>query len=270
MNAVVEIDYENPALPTALKESIYPGAPDDHIRMVMDYCKAQKLDPLQKPVHLVGMWDSKARSMRTVVMPGINLYRVQAARSGEYGGVDEAEFGPAVTQQVGHAHIKFPEWCRVTVYRIVNGNRVPFTAKEYWLENYAAKGGPEKDQSPNSMWTKRIYGQLAKCTEAQALRKAFPELCAGYTAEEMDGKEIVGHEPQRKDNGNTVSGEHQQLINDKQVRHLRNLFEQGNFSEEAFCKKVRIENIEDLEASRFAGASMWLHKQIAQKQEVQQ
>ena len=38
------------------------------------------------------------------------------------------------------------------------------------------------------MWKKRVYGQLAKCTEAQALRKAWPEVGQEPTAEEMEGK----------------------------------------------------------------------------------
>jgi hypothetical protein len=39
------------------------------------------------------------------------------------------------------------------------------------------------------MWEKRPYGQLAKCAEAQALRKAFPEILGGMvTSEEMEGK----------------------------------------------------------------------------------
>jgi hypothetical protein len=40
------------------------------------------------------------------------------------------------------------------------------------------------------MWLKRPRGQLAKCTEAQALRMAFPEFAGDATAEEMEGKVI--------------------------------------------------------------------------------
>jgi hypothetical protein len=38
------------------------------------------------------------------------------------------------------------------------------------------------------MWFKRPYGQISKCAEAQALRKAFPELGSQATADEMEGK----------------------------------------------------------------------------------
>ena len=41
------------------------------------------------------------------------------------------------------------------------------------------------------MWQQRPYGQLGKCAEAAALRKAFPEEIGNdYTAEEMEGKVI--------------------------------------------------------------------------------
>lgn len=178
-------------LVAVLRSSLYPGAKDESIRMVLSYCRAAGLDPLQKPVHIVPMWDSKARAYRDVVMPGIGLYRTQASRTGEAAGVSEPEFGPDVTEVIGGQEITFPSWCRVTVFRLLpNGATAPFTAREFWRENYAVKGGSEKSIAPNTMWTKRPYGQLAKCAEAQALRKAFPELGAAPTAEEMEGKVI--------------------------------------------------------------------------------
>lgn len=180
------------AIRAALKSSLYPGASDANIDMVLDYCAAAGLDPMQKPVHIVPMWDSKAKTMRDVVMPGIGLYRVQAARSGQFAGMSEPEFGPMVTETLGIRNVTFPEWCKVTAYRqLSSGHIAAFTAVEYWIENYAIKGGKEQDQSPNAMWSKRVRGQIAKCAQAQALRMAFPEIGAQPTAEEMEGKPII-------------------------------------------------------------------------------
>lgn len=174
-----------------LESSLYPGASRESIEMVLGYCMAAGLDPLQKPVHIVPMWDGKAKKMRDVIMPGINLYRIQASRSGECAGVSEPEFGPDITKNIGGIEITYPQWCKVTVKRLMpNGMIVDFTAKELWIENYAPKGGQEKSIAPNAMWTKRPYGQLAKCAEAQAFRKAFPELASAYTADEMEGKDL--------------------------------------------------------------------------------
>ena len=181
------------AIRTALKSSLYPGASDASVDLVLSYCKAAGLDPMQKPVHIVPMWDGKAREMRDVVMPGIGLYRTNAARTGQFAGMSEPEFGPMVTEQLGNREVTFPEWCKVTAYRqLPSGHVAEFTAVEYWVENYAIKGGKEQDQSPNAMWSKRVRGQLAKCAQAQALRMAFPEATgAGPTAEEMEGKSII-------------------------------------------------------------------------------
>lgn len=173
-----------------LKSSLYPGAKDASIKMVLGYCKAAGLDPMQKPVHIVPMWDGKAKEMRDVVMPGVGLYRTQASRTG-CAGITEPEFGPEKTEAIGGQQITFPAWCRVTVKRRQASGAVDeFTAREFWIENYAVKGGPEKSIAPNAMWTKRPFGQLAKCAEAQALRKAFPEIGSQPTAEEMEGRDL--------------------------------------------------------------------------------
>lgn len=195
MNALVSAENRAVAMTEeevmyTLQNSLYPGASPESIKLVMSYCKAASLDAMQKPVHIVPMWDSKSGSMRDVVMPGIGLYRTQAARSG-CAGVSEPEFGPDVTEEIGGQTITFPAWCRVTVKRrLPTGEVVDFTAKELWKENYAIKGGKEKSIAPNAMWTKRPYGQLAKCAEAQALRKAFPEVGSAPTADEMMGKSL--------------------------------------------------------------------------------
>jgi len=196
MNAVVGINKPNQSLAISeselmqvLKNSLYPGAQDESIKMVLGYCKASGLDPMQKPCHIVPIWDSKQGGMRDVIMPGIGLYRTQAARSGQYAGVTEPEYGDDVTETLSNVTFTYPKWCKVTVKRLLdNGAIVEFTAKEFWKENYAIKGGKEKSIAPNAMWLKRPYGQISKCAEAQALRKAFPEVGSQPTADEMEGK----------------------------------------------------------------------------------
>lgn len=186
-----------------LETSIYRGAKRASIKMVLSYCKAAGLDPLQKPVHIVPV---NAKNPQTgqwewvdTVWPGINLYRTQAARTGRHAGTSEPEFGPMVTQeftirednkQDRKVSVTFPEWCRVVVRKVLdNGTVAEFVGMEYWVENYATKGKFGGD-APNDMWNRRPRGQLAKCSEAQALRKAFPEFASAPTAEEMEGKTI--------------------------------------------------------------------------------
>lgn len=195
-----------------LRTSLYPGAQDESIKLALNYCKAAGLDPMQKPVHLVPMYDSKTKRMRDVVMPGIGLYRTQAARSGQYAGVTEPEFGPDCTkvfaEETGYENkkrpavtVEYPAWCKVTVKRRMDdGQLAEFAAIERWIENYATSGKDSKQ--PNAMWQRRPYAQLAKCAEAQALRKAFPEFGAQPTAEEMEGKTIDMGEVERIPAGN--------------------------------------------------------------------
>lgn len=200
--AIASLHMSDEELMQVLETSIYRGAKRPSIKMVIAYCRATGLDPLQKPVHIVpvnaknpvsGTWE-----WVDTVWPGINLYRTQASRTGQHAGTSEPEYGPMVTQQFAVPQqngpdrvvtVSFPEWCRVVVTRILpGGERAQFVGYEFWVENYATKG--KGSDAPNEMWTKRPRGQIAKCAEAQALRRAFPEFASSPTAEEMEGKTL--------------------------------------------------------------------------------
>ena len=182
---------------TTLQSSLYVGAKPESVEMVLSYCEAAGLDPMQKPVHIVPMNTKNAVSgdyeWRDVIMPGIGLYRIQADRSGSLAGVSEPEFGPDITASFTDKNgnpvdVTYPEWCKVSMKKLVGNHIVEFIAKEYWTENYATDS--RKSTAPNAMWKKRPKGQLAKCSEAQALRKGWPEIGQAPTAEEMEGKII--------------------------------------------------------------------------------
>lgn len=189
----------NRACWSALRNTLYPSNSNESIILAWEYCEARGLDIMMKPVHLVGMNVKDPitgnKQWRDVVMPGIGLYRIQADRSKTYAGADEPEFGPVIETTFTDAYdankkfvVRYPEWCKYTVHKLVGERVVSFSAKEYWLENYATmKAG---SNAPNAMWKKRPNGQLAKCSEAQALRKAWPEIGQEVTAEEMEGKDF--------------------------------------------------------------------------------
>ena len=188
-----------------LVEAIFPAAKSvDAIVMALSYCKSRNLDPFKRPVHIVPMWDSARGGYVETVWPGISELRTTASRTEEYAGIDEAEFGP--TRKVKFAgrvkangawkdetvEVEFPDWCRLTVYRIVDGQRCKFVGpKVKWEETYATIGNSD---IPNKMWQERPEGQIEKCAEAAALRRAFPEEIGNeLTAEEMTGRNIHDH-----------------------------------------------------------------------------
>jgi phage recombination protein Bet len=145
-------------------------------------CQRTQLDPFSRQIYLIGRKDKRAG--RTVFTPqtGIDGYRVVAHRvvaaSREAFGYEDTQWCDASGRwrDVWLSDAP-PAAARVTVLR--NGQRFPAIAvfREYvqaW------------DGKPTGLWAKMPAGQLAKCAEALALRKAFPHDLAGvYTAEEM-------------------------------------------------------------------------------------
>lgn len=182
-----------------LIDSVWPGAKSaDAVALALSYCKARRLDPFKRPVHIVPMWNSQLRQEVETVWPGISEIRTTASRTGQYAGSDPAVFGDEITREFTgatgkgerlSATVTFPSWCRVTVYRMIDGQRVPFPGpRVVWTETFSqAKGA----NVPNARWCRAPYQMLEKCAEAAALRKAFPEELAGeLTAEEMEGKRV--------------------------------------------------------------------------------
>lgn len=162
----------------ALVEAVFPAAQStESVILALSYCRARQLDPFKKNVHIVPIWDKEKRRLVDTVWPGIGELRTTAFRTGQYAGRDKTEFGPDITQNWTDAQgkkvtVSFPEWAQVTVYRMMDGQRMAFAGPQvYWMETFAEqKGGV-----PNAMWQKRPRGQLDKCAEGAALRAAFPE-----------------------------------------------------------------------------------------------
>jgi hypothetical protein len=108
------------------------------------------------------------------IQAAIDGMRLVAQRTKGYAGQDDVVYDDETKKQPGKA--------TVTVYKLMGGNRVSFTASARWDE-YCQK---TSTGMPMVMWAKMPYLMLGKCAEALALRKAFPnELSGIYAPEEM-------------------------------------------------------------------------------------
>jgi phage recombination protein Bet len=180
---------------------IFPAAKSpESILMAVDYCVARKLDVLKKPVHIVPVWSAALQREVETIWPGINEIQITAARTQAWAGMDSPRWGPTIRRvfKGSRKHkdgwkpevieVHYPEWCEITVYRLVGGQPRAFSEPVFWEEAYSTIGG-KTSELPTDMWARRPRGQLHKVAKAAALRAAFPEegeLCA----EEMEGKVI--------------------------------------------------------------------------------
>ena len=162
-----------------IKDTVARGTDDLQFKLFLYQARAVGLNPLAKQIHAVLRYNQNTGKQDMAIQTGIDGYRLIAARTGCYAGSDEPRF-KELEKGI------YPISCAVTVYKVVGGVRCPFTAAAFWNEYYPGDG------KHGFFWRKMPHGQLAKCAEALALRKAFPaELSGLYTHEEMQQAEIV-------------------------------------------------------------------------------
>lgn len=136
------------------------------------------LDPAARQIYMIGRWSREGT--KYTIQTGIDGYRLIAARTGVHMGTDDAVFTYDANGQIVKA--------TVTVWKQVQGARVAFQASAFWSEYVQTT----RDGKPTSMWAKMGHTMIAKCAEALALRKAFPQDLSGlYTAEEMSQADPV-------------------------------------------------------------------------------
>jgi len=173
-NPLAEIADVTPEQLQLIKDTVAQGATDSELALFLHVAKTTGLDPLRKQIHAVKRWDSKLRREAMAIQTGIDGYRVMAERTGKYAPGKEATF----------VHDKNGKLVSATSYikKLAGGVWHDVTATALYVEYVAVK----RDGKPNRFWATKAHIMLAKCSEALALRRAFPDALSGmYVDEEM-------------------------------------------------------------------------------------
>lgn len=162
----------SPTQRAMIRDTYANGATEKEFQVLLEIAKLRRLNPLLRQIHFVKRWNKQLGRDVWAAQVSVDGLRAIAERTGKYDGQDEPEFGPIADG--------FPEWCKVKVYR-KDWTR-PAVGLAYWSE-YVQKS---RDGGPTRFWADMPRVMIAKCAEAIAMRKAFPEDLGGlYTDEEM-------------------------------------------------------------------------------------
>jgi phage recombination protein Bet len=152
-------------------------ATDDELALFVGQCKRRSLDPFASQIYAVFRYDTREKREVMTVQTGIDGFRLIAERTRKYLGAEAVLWcGSDGMWQDVWLDTGNPVASKVVVRKLMDGHiaLTPGIAKwsEYAVEEF--------------MWRKMPANQLAKCAEALALRRAFPNDLSGiYTADEM-------------------------------------------------------------------------------------
>lgn len=144
-----------------IRDSYAGGATEQDFKVLMEIAKAKRLNPLLGQIHFVQRYDSQKRCQVWSCQTSIDGFRSTAEDTGLYDGQDEPEFEYTPDGSVLLARVKT---YRKDIARA-------FVGVAYYTE-YAQT---TKEGSLTNMWRSKPHIMIAKCAEALALRKAFPQ-----------------------------------------------------------------------------------------------
>ena len=152
-----------------ISSTIAPGCTNDELRLFAYACQRTGLDPFSKQIYAI------KRGGKMTIQAGIDGLRAIAERTGQLDGSETYWCGEEGDWKDVWLSSKPPAAAKTIVHR--KGSHHPFVGVARFADYNAGQG----------LWSKMPAAMIAKCSEALALRKAFPADMSGvYSTDEMD------------------------------------------------------------------------------------
>ncbi len=226
MNNIATIATPSPLLAYSaeqlklIKRTVAKDCNADEFDLFIEICRHTMLDPFRKQIHCTIYNKDKPEKRQMVIITAVDGLRAVAARNGDYRPddneptitFDESLKDPdrnprGIEKAVVRAYKKDPDGGWNGVDGVAYWNEfAPIEEEVEWVatgETWEDSGKPKKKpkptgkysldpKNPNSFWRRMPNLMLAKCAEAQALRKGWPEDLSGiYAPEELDSADAI-------------------------------------------------------------------------------
>jgi phage recombination protein Bet len=156
-----------------ISTTIAPGCSNDELRLFAYACQRTGLDPFSKQIYAI------KRGGKMTIQAGIDGLRAIAERTGQLDGSETYWCGEDGDWKDVWLGSKPPAAAKTIIHR--KGSQHPFVGVARYADYNAGQG----------LWSKMGAAMIAKCSEALALRKAFPaDLSGVYGAEEMQQADV--------------------------------------------------------------------------------
>lgn len=186
-----------------LKRTVAQDCNDDEFNLFVEVARNLRLDPFRRQVLPLVFSKNDAKKRRMSLVVGIDGMRRIATRTGNYRPASEPphyEIDEAAKSDTNPHGIVL---CRVSVFQQDrNGDWFPVMGEAYWDEFAAIEEewhwGDERGKKVytgkkmlSGQWGKMPRLMIAKCAEAQALRRGWPDDLSGvYSEEELDRSRV--------------------------------------------------------------------------------